>query len=110
MRQQCRVCAVLLADREAPLLEVKFDSDEGSKKVQAICYILMDESNDKSSETRSVKSMTNFTLEEPMNIFTMQLNNALKVFDTFSPEFIQLFFLFALQTAEAIELTMTTFR
>ena len=110
MRQQCRVCAELLADRETPLLEVKFDSDESSKKVRAIYYILMDESNDESSETRSVESMTNFTLEEPMNIFTMQLNNALKVFDTFSQEFIQLFFLFALQIAEAIELTMTTFK
>ena len=41
-------------------------------------------------ETRSVESMTNFTLEESMNTFIMQLNNALKDFDTFSREFIQL--------------------
>ena len=34
-------------------------------------------------ETRSVESITNFTLEESMNIFMMQLNNALKDFDTF---------------------------
>ena len=47
-------------------------------------------------ETRSVESITNFTLEEFMNTFIMQLNNALKDFDTFSRDFIQLFLLFAL--------------
>ena len=34
-------------------------------------------------ETRSVQSVTNFTLEESMNIFIMQLNIALKDFYTF---------------------------
>ena len=33
-------------------------------------------------ETRSVESMTNLTLEESMNTFIMQLNNALEDFDT----------------------------
>ena len=36
-------------------------------------------------ETRSVESVTNFLLEESMNIFIMQLNNALKYFYTFFP-------------------------
>ena len=35
-------------------------------------------------ETRSVESITNFTLEEFMNIFIMQLNSALKEFTFFS--------------------------
>ena len=47
-------------------------------------------------ETRSVESVTNFTLEESMNTFIIQLNNVLKYFDTFYLEFIQLLFLFAL--------------
>ena len=34
-------------------------------------------------ETRSVKSITNFTLEESMNIYIMQLINALKDFYSF---------------------------
>ena len=34
-------------------------------------------------KTRSVESITNFTLEESLNIFIMQLNNALKDFYTF---------------------------
>ena len=58
-------------------------------------------------ETRSVESMTNFSLEESMNTFFMQLYNALKDLDTFSREFIQLL-LFALQNAEVIELPMMT--
>ena len=35
-----------------------------------------------------VESMADFTLEEVMNTFIMQLNNALKDFNTFSREFI----------------------
>ena len=58
-------------------------------------------------ETRSVDSMTNFTLEVSMNTLIMPLNNALKDFDTFSRELIQLL-LFALQNAEVIELPMMT--
>ena len=34
-------------------------------------------------ETQSVESITNFTLEESVNIFIMQLNNTLKGFDVF---------------------------
>ena len=34
-------------------------------------------------ETQSVESITNFTLEESMNIFIIQLNNALKAFYVF---------------------------
>ena len=34
-------------------------------------------------ETRSIESITNFALEESMNIFIMQVNNALKDFDTY---------------------------
>ena len=34
-------------------------------------------------EMRSVESVTNYTLEESINIFIMQLNNALKDFYTF---------------------------
>ena len=34
-------------------------------------------------EARSVESMTNITLEESINIFSMQLDKALKDFDTF---------------------------
>ena len=56
-------------------------------------------------ETQYVESMTNVTLKESMNTFIMQLNNALKDFDTFSREFIQLL-LFALCKAEVIELTI----
>ena len=47
-------------------------------------------------EMPSVESIANFTLEESMNIFIMQLNNALSYFDIFSEEFIHLLLLFAL--------------
>ena len=47
-------------------------------------------------EMRSVESVTNYTLEEYINIFIMQLNNALKYFYTFSQELIQLLLLLAL--------------
>ena len=58
-------------------------------------------------ETRSVESITNFTLKESMNTISMQLNNELKKIDTCSQEFIQLLF-FALQNAEVIERTIIT--
>ena len=35
-------------------------------------------------ETRSVETMTNFTFEESMNTFIMQLKNKPKDFDSFS--------------------------
>ena len=52
-------------------------------------------------ETQSVESMTNFALEESMNTFIMQLSNALKDFDTFSHEVMQLL-LFASSYIESI--------
>ena len=59
-------------------------------------------------EKQSVESMTDFKLEKPVNNFIMQFNNALSDFDTFSQEFIQLLLLFALRSAEVIELSMMT--
>ena len=56
---------------------------------------------------RSVESVTNFTLEDSMNTLIMQRNSALKDFDTFSREFIQLL-LFTLKNVEVIELTIIT--
>ena len=61
-------------------------------------------------ETRGVESMMSFTLEESMNTFIMQLNNALQDFDTFfrvhstsSPFWPQ-------QNTEVIELIMMTYK
>ena len=51
-------------------------------------YIFMDESNDESSSwTR--REASSLSLEEFQNIFVVQLNNVLKVFNTFSWDFIQ---------------------